>query len=349
MVLEATTRDLEAWDDNYLSHLRMMTMRRNLGRTLERLEDRRLLTVAAEVIDGDLAVTGTPDGNVEIVATGADTFDIWDNGELVVALTGVNDDIRVQIDSGDGATDDTVEMRLAGASVDRVFVDLGDGTNRLILADGATGGSVQFLGGEGDDSLEVYDGVVVGRSLMAFLGDGDNTVDIQGNIQRSLTIYASEGEDLIELGDSSEVGGRVAIRAGGGDNTTLIGGSVAGSLYYRGGGDSDLVDVLATAAIDGRSTLRLGRGDNDLGLNGMFESHVNVVAGEGDDTVSIGELATVNGRVRLRLGAGDDLAFHSGQVTAGVIVDDPSELIAQTGGMPNLPMSSLLAGIRPTV
>ncbi len=298
-------------------------MRRMLSRSLEQLENRRLLTVAAEVIAGDLLVSGTPDGPVAIVATGSESFDIFDDGELVFSIEGVNDDLRINLDDSEELADQTVELDLAAADVDRVSVDMGDGFNRLVLAVGATRGSVQFNGGAGVDELEVASDFAIGGGLTAQLRDGDNTADLRGSIGRNLELRSGNGDDLFTLGSDLEVGGRATMYAGNGENTAIVDGLIEGAFYFRGGNGDDLVDIGAEAQVQGRATMRLEGGNNSLGIEGTLGSHLNAFGGSGDDVITIAETAAIEGNARLRLGSGDNVLTNDGEI-GGHLLSDPS-------------------------
>ncbi len=298
-------------------------MRRMLGRSVEQLENRRLLTVAAEVIDGDLLVSGTPDGQVAIVATGSDSFDIFDDGELVFSVEGADDDLRIDLDDSEDLADQQVELDLAEASVDRVMVNMANGTNRLVLSAGSTRGSIQFNGGSGDDVFESSSDFSVGHGLTALLGEGDNTVDLHGTIARNLELRSGSGDDLFLLASDLNVGGRATLHAGGGDNSLVVDGLIEGAFYFRGGNGDDLVDIGVDAQLQSRATILLESGNNSLTIDGTLDSHLNANAGSGDDVVTIGEDASIAGSARLRLGSGDDVIANSGEVL-GRLISDPT-------------------------
>lgn len=309
-------------------------MRRSACQRFEQLEDRRLMTVMADVIRGDLMVTGTPDGEVQVIATGPQSFDVHDAGELVASVEGVNDDIHIELQSGEGDSDDAVTLDLAEADVDRVFVNLGGGENHLMLASGSTGGSVQYHGGSGSDVLEVAEDFQIGRGLSAFLGDGDNSFEMLGAVERSMRVYAGAGDDEIRLGENSEVGRRLTLRPGQGDNTAIVEGAVGGALYYRGGVGDDLIDILASANIEGRTTAWMGHGDNDLHVEGALGSHLSAIGGQGDDNVVLAESAEVDGNAQLRLGDGDDLIVAEAVPQGRLIMDNPDELFREPEPLP---------------
>ncbi len=120
----------------------MRTDRQEFGHplALETLESRRCLTVSAVAsAGGDLLISGTPDGAVEIVAVAADTYRVTDNGVVIAdetTLTGVNDDIRINLtapSSGTAAsgTAATVSLDLSAAVVDEVYASLGKNAAEL--------------------------------------------------------------------------------------------------------------------------------------------------------------------------------------------------------------------------
>ncbi len=57
---------------------------------MERLEDRRLLAVDVEVLSGDLVVSGTATGAVEITAQEDGSYVVTEGGTSVGTFTGVD-------------------------------------------------------------------------------------------------------------------------------------------------------------------------------------------------------------------------------------------------------------------
>ncbi len=84
--------------------------------------------------------------------------------------------------------DDDVTLELAGTKVDRVLVDLGDGDNKLTLKSGTVSGSFAFTGGSGSDEVSIDESVQIKRSAYVWLGEGDNSLDVAGKIDRSLIV-----------------------------------------------------------------------------------------------------------------------------------------------------------------
>ena len=307
-------------------------MQRNQLQQFEQLEERRLMAVMAAAVNGDLTLSGTADAAVEIVATGNTTFDVFEGGELVASLTGIDDDIRINLDQvhdSSGDVEQELSLQLEGANVDRIIARFGDGPNRLVLESGKIRGGLQYFGGAGDDSLEIEEDFVIGRGLLAFLGDGDNSFEMRGSVQRSLTVHAGDGDDLFDFSDSSALGLGVNIRAGDGDNQLALAGGIEGSLSYRGGDGEDLIDLLATSAIARRATFWLGDGDNSLSVEGSVGSQLRVSAGSGDDSVLIGQLANLSQKARMRLGSGDNVVAPVGEESARLPVAASTDVEAE--------------------
>src|SRR5215212_4239540 len=105
----------------------------------ESLEKRLALTVTATVSAGDLIVQGDADGAVVVTSVGTGNFEVTDNGVLIAdstTLTGVNDDIQINLDPSAGV-DNTVTLDLGSQTVDQISAKLGNGANSFTV----TGGS----------------------------------------------------------------------------------------------------------------------------------------------------------------------------------------------------------------
>src|SRR5215208_2066497 len=114
----------------------------------ESLEKRLALAVTATVSAGDLVISGDADGAVAITSVGAGNFEVRDNGVLIAdstTLTGVNDDIEINIDQTAGA-DNTVTLDLGTQTVDQISANLGNGANSLSVTGGGAN-SLVYQGG----------------------------------------------------------------------------------------------------------------------------------------------------------------------------------------------------------
>ena len=147
----------------------------------ESLEKRLALAVTAAVTDGDLVISGDADGAVEIVAVGTGNYEVRDNGVLIAdstTLTGVTDDIKINIDATAGA-DNTVTLDLTGQTVDQVYANLGNGANSLQVTNGnAT--SFVYAGGSGADTVELN--TPVSGNANVKLGNGDNSLTVNSSV-----------------------------------------------------------------------------------------------------------------------------------------------------------------------
>lgn len=321
-----------------------------LGRKprVESLENRLALAVTAAVTDGDLIISGDADGAVEIVAVGTGAYQVTDNGNVIAdgtTLQGVTDDIRINIDES-AAADNAVVLKLVDQTVDRVYVDLGNGNNSLQMLGGTaasfvyhggtgaddvelgtaiTGGAavrlgagdnslvvsgelggLSVLGRDGNDDVTIAASATVARSAMVCLGDGDNTFTLEGKIDGYLAVAAGSGMDNVTLAEGSSVGRNVMLSLGAGDNSATVAGTIDGSLGYDGRGGNDSLAIASTAEIVDNVFARLGEGDNTVTHNGNIGGNLRVVSAKENDTVAVADTAVVGGETVLGLGEQQD-------------------------------------------
>jgi hypothetical protein len=287
----------------------------------ERLENRLCLTVIAEVVDGDLNVSGEADGPIQIIAQVEEaSFLVTDNGAEVGTFEGVTDDIRIQLDMDDTATDDDVTLDLTGATVDRVIAKLGDGDNRLAVQGGEVGSSLMFRSGEGNDVLEIAAEAVVTRNVYAFLGEGENTVDIDGTVERNLIVKTGADADQVLIDEGAVIQRSVSARLGDGANVVNHAGEIGRNLHVRAGVDDDAIEIMATAMVERSVSLSLGAGNNQLNGAGEIGGNLIFRGGDGNDTVNIGEDDFLAGSVRIHLGSGDNSVVHAGEIEGRLFV-----------------------------
>lgn len=170
-------------------------MTRRSLRGFEQLESRQLLSVTAQVVSGSLLVQGQADGAVEIRAVDAGKFEVTDNGAAIATVDGVTKGVQIKLDANGGTTDDQVTLDLAGQTVQRVQADLGGGDNQFVLQGGTVSGSLIYRGGKGEDNVQVAADAVVQGTVIADLRQGNNTLDVQGTLNRDLTVLAPTGGD----------------------------------------------------------------------------------------------------------------------------------------------------------
>ena len=209
----------------------------------ESLEKRLALAVTAAVTDGSLVIKGDADGAVQIVAVSSGGYEVRDNGVLIAdstTLTGVNDDIKINIDATAGA-DNTVTIDLNGQTVNQVNANLGNGANsshgfqrlrnelRIPRRQRRRHGRARH---------------VVQREANMNLGNGDNSLTVNGTLG-SLNVRGGAGADTVTLASSAAVTNGVFAQLGNGDNTLTLNGSIGGHLQVSAGDGADTV-TLAT-------------------------------------------------------------------------------------------------------
>ena len=93
-------------------------------------------------------------------------------------LTGVNRNVKIDIDESAGA-DNTVTLDLGTQAVEKIYADLGDGTNSLSVT-GGSAKSFQFDGGSGADTVSLT--TPVSGYADVKLGNGDNSLTVNGTV-----------------------------------------------------------------------------------------------------------------------------------------------------------------------
>ena len=278
------------------------TSKCQLLHSFERLESRQLLAVASVVESGLLKITGDADGAVEIVAKSTSLFEVTDNGVSI----GTFDDIKaisIALDSS-GTANNTVTLKLDGASVDRVVANLGAGDNSLVLASGSIKGSLSFIGGSGKDNLELAIGTTIGRNVYAKLGDGSNTLSNGATITGSLLVSGGIDEDVVSVLAEASIGKYLELNLGNGTNTLSVAGSVEKSLIVKTGNGNDSVTIESSGFVGGSVSARLGSGDNSLTHSGEIAGDLRVTSKTSTDKVTVSAYAIVGGKTVQKLGVG---------------------------------------------
>ncbi len=222
---------------------------------MEHLEDRRLMAVDVQVLNGDLVVSGTAAAAVEVVAQSDGSYVVNEGGTAVGTYTGVNDDIIIKLDADKAEANDSVTIDLGGKTVDSVSVSLGNGNNSLTVKNGTVNSGLTYRTAEGDDSLTIAADATIAKDVDAIMGSGDNMLSLLGKVQRGLRVRTGSGDDSITLGTGSSVARDVSLNLGNGDNSVSISGSIGRSLDVTAGVGDDLVDLLAGATVGAGSTL----------------------------------------------------------------------------------------------
>lgn len=279
----------------------------------EPLENRLCLSVSATVSDGDLVVSGDAAGAVEIVAVSAGAYRVTDNGVLIAdetTLSGVTDDIRIQLETSVADTNDTVTVDLGGQAVDRVYASLGGGDNTFEFSNG-TAERLSYRGGSGADSVTLA-ATIESRAQVA-LGAGDNDLTVTGAVG-SLVVQGGSGADLVAIDESATISGGVIAKLGSGDNSLSLAGAVDGHLLVAARDGADTVTIADTATVGKSVKLALGDGDNAVTVAGEIDGRLSYDGGDGNDAVTLSASAVVADDFFARLGDGDNTVTHAGNV-----------------------------------
>ena len=336
-----------------------MTRRRKSNRfNFENLEERRCLTVSAAVADnGALRVFGDADGDVSIVALSENTFEVTDDGASIGVFENA-DKIRILLDR-EGNADNQVNIQLNDETVDGIFAAMGNGNNVLNVQGSESVGRVDFFGGQDNDSVRIDvatdriisavmrdgdDSLAVGENghrlrfrgghgndtlhlnsetdvnyVGAIMGNGENTVGINGDVARALYIRGGDDADTVRIGEGSSIE-NLAANLGHGDNDFVLAGQIDNNLVVRTGAGQDTIGLRATASVGNRTSIVAGHGDNSIGLNSTHERGVFISAFSGNDEVLIGADANVTGRVVTLLGNGENQFTHNGAIDGDLYV-----------------------------
>ena len=228
------------------------------------------------------------------------------------------------------------------------IIDLGGGHDTVQVKGGLyKDNNLKFLM-VSDDSSEVTFGNSIGGYSSMLMGNGADTVVVNGNAEFGSDSYydnwlnevfaknVEEGkanamyqgfyetefkQKVSERWASANIGQRIDL--GNGENTLSITGSVS-KLNYRGGADSDTVTLGATS----ESRFWMGDGNNTLSLGSS--SSVGYSGGTGTDTITIN--GSVNNNSTFNIGSGDNsitIRGNAEQTWIGVSNNDQG--FAQSG------------------
>jgi len=99
-------------------------------------------------------------------------------------------------------------------------IDLGQGTNGILVDGGQTGESLTIKSGKGSDTVTVNNNALIGASLTVSAGAGNNAITVSGatNIGKNLTVKTGNDNDTIDT-TGAVVGGKTKIQHGKGTDT----------------------------------------------------------------------------------------------------------------------------------
>jgi hypothetical protein len=273
------------WQPDYIFQRKSAIMSRRFeSRRLgfDQLEDRRMMAVTANVIDGDLVIRGNA-ANDQIQVVQSTTNGVPVAGRFVVfGLNGTRINGQAVFNTPINVTDD-------------IDIDLGGGSDRLIL--GRNGPSSETM---------------VSDELRVNMAEGTNTLTIQGiTVNGNTMITSGTGNDTMTLrGDFGRPAGAEAdltIRSGGGSDALNIANSfVRHELNINTGISihSDRV-TLQNMNVVGFARVATGAGADRVTMSGItFNADLVVDTGDASDTVFMQQVEA--DEIFARLGNGND-------------------------------------------
>lgn len=242
---------------------------------VEQLERRLLLTATANQSGQTLRITGSE---------GADVIDI--RGEGVAGQVGVDLD-------GNGI----FEADEIFSNVSNIFVDTKGGDDSVTVVALELGGNLVIRTGEGNDQVNIGEGVVIGGKLTIRTDDGNDGVQIRQdvNVRGTVSISTDNGDDDVSVFDGVRFGRRTKISTGDGN---------------------DDVSVFDDVDLGGSFGLKTGDGDDTFfffdGAN--VQRATKILLGDGNDSFNVGSdffgvggiVCRLGGRISMSLGSGND-------------------------------------------
>jgi hypothetical protein len=234
-----------------------------------------------------------------------------------------------------------------------IYVLLGDGDNevtvesaprfrRLVVLGGADNDALRltgtdlrmgvlFVGGNGQDTLELGASARLAGELVAAMGEGSDTfsasqatlvheavIDMgngeantvlldQLDALSTLTVIGGAGDDSVEI-SGGEFHRYTQVDLGAGDDALSITAAAQfdGAFVFRAGDDTDSLTVDGDAVFMRRALFDLGRGDDGAGIGAArFVGPLRVVGGDGDEQITLSAFSS-EGRMDVLCGAGAD-------------------------------------------
>lgn len=286
---------------------------RRLG--FESLESRTMLASSASVVAGALMVNSDVASVLLIKQTGANAWNVTDNGAPVSggAFSGVTGNIIIQT----SANDDQVTVDLQNNTAPKsVQANLGNGNNQFSLLNGSVRQNVLLYGGTGNDSVALTN-LRTGPATSLLLGDGNNSVNFNSGNYGSVYVGTGVGDDAVVLGDgvnATNFSSAVTFVDGGGPNDSLIMKNKATiGLFYLQTTAVNNVQLDAGSKIYGSLYVSGGYNvANALTVNSEITGFATYTGSGGVDTVNFGSTAKVGKAVLVDLKDGNDVANLQG-------------------------------------
>ncbi len=350
---------------------------------LESMERRITPTVVAQFLSGSLIITGTPDGDVDVIAKANNQYQVVDNGKSIGIFTGVTGDIAFRLN--DVPQDLTVDMKTFTAPRN-ITVAMGSIANEFTLTSSNNSntdvtGSVTITSKNGAfTAVDLGSKEKIGGSLTVNHGAGDTIVLLGGVIGKDVTIAAmspnSQDNTLFTLQSTALVAGNVTINSASNNTGTIdvnlasgskITGSVlasfsAGSNVVTAAGEigknltvtsfnnttSASVDVDVTGTLGGGLSVGVGlnnNGSGNLNVTTAVGGGVNYIGGRYGDVVNFSAAADVQRGASFNLGAGNDTLTMDGDLNLSMGVAITQGIFVDAGaGDDTVTLNSVIKG-----
>jgi hypothetical protein len=106
--------------------------------------------------------------------------------------------------------------------------------------------------------VSIAPGATVGQNVKLKLGEGDNSLTVEGTIEGHLLYHGRDGNDAVQLSETAQVGGSVIAVLGDGENSLTHAGTIEGNLIVRSQNENDTVDVADGATVGGMTHIGVG-------------------------------------------------------------------------------------------
>ena len=221
-----------------------------------------LMNVTSGTILGNVSLNGMSFVNIVNLGIGGN-LSIREAKNFAADVVLSDSSVGSNVTLSTGNESDSLEMNgtFIGSNVN---IRMGNFDNGFTVDDAsAIGGSVNYIGGSGQDNVQLEG--IIGGNVSVRLGVSDqvfNSFILTGTIGRNLTVFGGASDDTVEIGDSAFVMG---------DPRTIIGGNVYINLSHSDPLGFNSLDVFEGATIGGSSLTYIGGvGDDVVDLDGEF-------------------------------------------------------------------------------
>ena len=170
------------------------------------------------------------------------------------------------------------------------------------------------------DTVVLHAASTVEGDAILELGDGNDVVELHGEIEGNTEVHGDAGDDTATIGVTGDLDGTLLLAMGDGTNSFTSHGEI-GPVYYFGGEANDSIVLAATSEVQTDARLSVGAGDNSISVIGSVDGTLTIVSANAEEEVIIDENATV-GTTTMLLSVEDDHGHDHGE--DGHTHDDPN-------------------------